>query len=47
MNTAPKFMSPLTNLIVPLMSSINYSFPSISDPDSIDNPTLTVSNLTG
>ena len=40
-------MSPLTDAIVPLMSSFNYLLPSISDPDLIDPPTLTVTNLTG
>jgi hypothetical protein len=29
------------------MSSFNYLFPAISDPDSIDNPIITIKNLTG
>jgi len=32
-NTVPVFSSTLTNVTAPLMTSTNYSFPSITDPD--------------
>jgi hypothetical protein len=33
MNTVPVFSNSLTDVIVPLMQSVNYPFPSIIDPD--------------
>jgi hypothetical protein len=33
MNTVPVFSNSLSDVIVPLMQSVNYPFPSIIDPD--------------
>jgi hypothetical protein len=33
-NTVPVFSFPLADITVPLKTSINYPFPSITDPDS-------------
>jgi hypothetical protein len=32
-NTVPVFSSPLTDVTAPLMTSTNYNFPLITDPD--------------
>jgi hypothetical protein len=41
-NTAPVFLTSVSDLIVPLMS--NFSLPGIFDPDLVDNITVTVKN---
>ena len=35
-NQPPAFVSPLTDITVPLMSTASYSFPALTDPDTGD-----------
>ncbi len=47
LNTAPVFKTSLSNVTVPLMSSLNYPLPEILDPDVGDTPSVAVKNSTG
>lgn len=41
-NSIPYFNSPLADISVPLMTTANYPFPGMTDPDAGDAPMITV-----
>ncbi len=41
-NTPPVFKTILLDVTVPLRTSVSYSFPVISDPDTSDTPVISV-----